>query len=147
MQQFFEFFIKHWDLFLLLAVIVGMLIWQSFAARLRGYQESDPQLAVQLINHQEAMVLDVREDGEYREGHIIDSLHIPLGQLNGKLESLAPYKSKPVIVGCRSGARSAHACGMLRKQGFEQVYNLRGGVMAWQNAGLPLEKDGKRKKK
>lgn len=75
-----------------------------------------------------------------RGGHIINSVHIPLGTLNNRLNELEKYKSRPIIVGCRSGQRSAAACTTLKKQGFETVYNLSGGVMGWQNANLPLTK-------
>lgn len=147
MQQFGEFFLNHWDLFLALFVILGMLVYTSFNARLRGYQDVPPLEAVQLINHEDAVVVDVREDSEYSAGHVQDSIHIPLGKLNERMAELDAYKSRAVVVGCRSGHRSARACTMLRKQGFEKVYNLRGGILAWESASLPVSKGGKRKKK
>ena len=148
MHQFGEFFFNHWDLFAALAIILAMLVFQTFGARLRGYKEIDPQGAVHLINQQDALLVDVREDREYRDGFIVGSQHIPLGKFGSRTDELEPYRDKPVIVGCRSGSRSATACAMLRKKGFGDVYNLRGGIMAWQSAGLPLSKEGgKRKKK
>lgn len=147
MQQFGEFFINHWDLFLALFVTLAMLVYTSFSARLRGYQEVQPLEAVQLMNHQEAVMVDVREDSEYTTGHVQDSIHIPLGKLRERVGELEAYKGRPVVVGCRSGHRSASACAMLRKQGFEKVYNLRGGILAWENASLPVSRGGKRKKK
>jgi len=146
MQQFGEFFLKHWDLFLALFGILGMLVFHSFGARLRGYQEAQPSDAVMLINHEDAVVVDVREESEFKQGHIQDSIHIPLGSFVKRVAELEQHKGKPVIVGCRSGARSARACSVLRKQGFERVYNLRGGIMAWESASLPINKGGKRKK-
>ncbi|WP_127474627.1 rhodanese-like domain-containing protein [Sulfurivermis fontis] len=147
MQQFGQFFFNHWDLFLALFVTLAMLVYTSFSARLRGYQEVQPLEAVQLMNHQEAVMLDVREDSEYAAGHVQDSIHIPLGKLRERLGELEAYKGRAVVVGCRSGHRSASACAMLRKQGFERVYNLRGGILAWENASLPVSRGGKRKKK
>lgn len=147
MQRFGEFFLNHWDLFLALAIILALLVWQTLRARLRGFKEIDPGEAVQVINRDEAVVLDVREESEYKEGHIANSLHIPLGSLSSRLSELDKFREKPILVGCRSGNRSAHACGMLTKQGFAAVYNLRGGVVAWQNAGLPVTKGGKAKKR
>ncbi|GAB4298639.1 MAG: rhodanese-like domain-containing protein [Thiohalomonadaceae bacterium] len=147
MQQFGEFFLNHWDLFLALFVTLAMLVYTSFSARLRGYQEVQPLEAVQLMNHQEAVMVDVREDSEYAAGHVQDSIHIPLGKLRERLGELETYKGRAVVVACRSGHRSATACAMLRKQGFEQVYNLRGGILAWENANLPVSRGGKRKKK
>lgn len=147
MSQFIEFATNHWDLFLALVIILGMMLFQMFGSRLRGYTELDPFEAVKLINHDDALVIDVREEKEYNEGHVTDSRHIPLSKLKGKIEELESYKGKPILALCRSGSRSGVACGMLRKEQFEQVYNLKGGVMAWQNAGLPLSRDDNKEKK
>lgn len=149
MEKFVTFAVKHWDLFAALFIILAMLFGGGFLRRLRGYQEADAGSAVQLINHDNALLLDVREDAEYREGHILNARHIPLGSLRKRLAELDGYKDKPVIVCCRSGQRSASACGLLRKEGYQNVTNLKGGVMAWQSAGLPLVKgnEGKKKKR
>ncbi len=147
MSQFIEFAIKHWDLFLALAIIIFMMFSGGLTSRLRGFTEISAAEAVQLINHQGAAMLDVREDKEFQDGHILDAIHIPLGKLAGRLGELEALKTQPLIISCRSGHRSATACGQLRKEGFESVYNLKGGVMAWHSAGLPLQKPGKKKKR
>jgi rhodanese-related sulfurtransferase len=147
MQRFIEFFFKHWDLFLVAAFLTGMLVWQLVRARVSGFKDIDPSDAVGLMNHEGAVVVDVREDSEYKDGHVLGSIHIPLGSLKTRLGELEPYKGKPVIVNCRSGHRSASGCGLLAKNGFERLYNLRGGIGAWQGAGLPTTKSGKSKKK
>lgn len=150
MAQYLEFATNHWDLFLALAIILAMLMGGALTSRLRGYAQLEPSDAVRIFNHEDALMLDVREEKEYEEGHILDSLHIPLGKLGERLDELAKLREKPIIVSCRSGHRSATACARLRKEGFETVYNLKGGVLAWQNAGLPLQKKkrakGKKKK-
>lgn len=149
MHQFFEFAMRHWDLFLALFMILAMMFGGGFMRRLRGYQEVEAASAVQLINHDSALLLDVREESEFREGHILNARHIPLGTLQKRLGELEGFKEKPVLVYCRSGHRSASACGALRKNGFQNVTNLKGGIMAWQNAGLPLNRgsDAKKRKK
>lgn len=147
MSQYIEFAIRHWDLFVALAIILFMMFSGGLTSRLRGFTEIGPAEAVQLINHDGAALLDVREDKEFQEGHILDAIHIPLGKLSGRLGELEELKTKPLVIGCRSGHRSATACAQLRKNGFETVYNLKGGVMAWQSAGLPLQKPGKKKKR
>jgi rhodanese-related sulfurtransferase len=147
MQQFFEFFLNHWPLFVALLAIAVTLAYNIFGNRLHGYQNVEPLSAVQLMNHEDAVVVDVREDREFKEGHIADAIHIPLGALGSRVGELEKYRDRPVIVGCRSGARSARASGMLSKQGFEKVYNLQGGIMAWQQANLPVVTPGKRKGK
>jgi len=93
-----------------------------------------------MINRQDAVMVDVREDAEYAKGHVMDARHIPLSQLSARVGELQKFKSKPLIAYCESGTRSGQAVSVLRKQGFEQVFNLTGGFAAWQQAGLPVEK-------
>ena len=121
-------------------VIAALLINNLIGPRLKGYKVAKPSEAIAMINHEEAVVVDVRESNEFSNGHIINSIHMPLGTFKDKTKDLEKYKDKPIIVSCRSGSRSAAACGMLKKAGFENVYNLSGGVMAWQSANLPLVK-------
>lgn len=147
MQQFGEFVVNHWDLFLALLIILALLIGGPLSRRLRGFEDVEPQAAVGLMNHQDAVFLDVREDNEYREGHAPEAMHVPLSVLGQQLDRLANLKEKPIIVGCRSGHRSSRAAGILRKNGFDRVYNLRGGMMAWENAGLPVTRGKENKKK
>lgn len=124
-----------------IALLSGaMLFWSIFGNRIRGIKEVDCSAALQLINHKNALVLDVREDSEYQLGHILNSTLIPLGKLNERMGELEKYKELPIVVVCRSGNRSGTACTLLGKRGFTQAYNLAGGVTAWQKAGLPLEK-------
>lgn len=119
-------------------VVAVMIIYSFVGSRLRGFASVNPAMATQLINREDALILDVREDNEYRDGHIINSLHIPVGYLKDRLKELEKHKDKPIIVGCRSGQRSSQACTILKKQGFANVYNLSGGIMAWKNDNLPL---------
>jgi rhodanese-related sulfurtransferase len=137
-EQYLTFASHNLMLFAALAVILAMLFFNLFGHRLRGYQVVGPADAVNLINHKDAVVLDVREINEFQEGHIVNAIHIPQSALSKRINELEKHKSKPIIIGCRSGHRSGQACAMLRKQGFEQVYNLQGGVMAWRSANLPL---------
>jgi len=118
----------------------AMLFWSIFGNRIRGIKEVDCPAALQLINHKNALVLDVREEGEYKLGNILNSKLIPLGKLNERIGELEKYKEQHIVVVCRTGNRSAAACAALGKHGFAQPYNLAGGVVAWQKANLPLEK-------
>lgn len=118
----------------------GMLVWPLIGRRISGVKEVETLEATQLINHRDAVILDVREDKEFATGHLPNAKHIPLGQLAARLKDVEKFKNKPIVVNCRSGARSATACGILRKNGFEEVYNLKGGINAWQQANMPVEK-------
>jgi rhodanese-related sulfurtransferase len=107
---------------------------------LSGVKQVGPLEAVLLLNHDDALVLDVREKSEWADGHISRAKHIPLSQLKGKLTELEKFKGKPIVAVCRSGNRSGSACGILKKAGFENLHNLSGGMIAWEQAGLPREK-------
>jgi len=125
----------------LLAAFSGiMLMLPIIRGKLSGALSADTTQAVQLINHQDALILDVREANEFAAGHIANARHIPLGQLATGLKPLEKHKDKTIVVNCQSGTRSAMACGVLRKNGFTQVYNLKGGIKAWEQAGLPTVK-------
>jgi len=117
-----------------------MLLWSFVGNRLRGVKEVNCTGALQMINHKDAVVLDVREQSEYQSGHLLNSKQIPLLKLRERIGEMERYRDRPIVVVCRSGQRSATACAMLGREGFAQVYNLAGGVMAWQKANLPLEK-------
>ena len=124
-----------------IALLSGaMLFWSMFGNRIRGIKQVDCSAALQLLNHKNALLLDVREEGEYKAGHILNSTLIPLNKLNERIGELEKYREQPIVVVCRSGNRSGTACAALGKRGFTQVYNLAGGVTAWQKANLPLEK-------
>ena len=125
----------------MIAVTSGlMLLWSIFGNRLRGVKEVDVVGALQLINHKNAIILDVREESEYKSGHLLNAKWIPLGKLVSRIGELERYRDLSIVVVCRSGQRSASACVALGKQGFAQAYNLSGGVMGWQKSNLPLEK-------
>ncbi len=147
MDRLLEFSLNHWDLVLALIIISMMAFGGGIMRRIRGFKEVTATDAVALMNRENAIYVDVREDNEYSEGHLLGSIHIPLGKLAGRITELDKYKGQPVIVGCRSGHRSASACARLRQAGFEQVYNLKGGILAWRNVNLPIEHGQAKRKK
>lgn len=140
MDQLITFTSNNTILVISIIIVSLMLIHSFLGEKLRGYNSVTPVQSTQMINRENAIVIDVREINEYSDGHIIDSVHIPLSNLNTRMTELDKHKSQKVIVACRSGHRSSNACAKLKKNGFEEVYNLSGGVMAWQNANLPLIK-------
>ncbi len=140
MDQLIIFTSNNTILVIAIIIVSLMLIHSLVGEKLRGYSSVSPAQSTQMINHDDALLLDVRESNEYTTGHIINSLHIPLSSLKTRMAELEKHKSNKVIVACRSGHRSSQACANLKKEGFEQVFNLRGGVMAWESANLPLVK-------
>ncbi len=140
MDQLITFTSNHTILVIAIIIVSFMLLNSIFGEKLRGYTSITPVESTKMINHDDALILDVREMNEYSQGHILNSVHIPLANLKTRMSEIEKHKDKKVIVACRSGHRSSHACANLKKNGFEQVFNLRGGVMAWGNANLPLIK-------
>jgi len=134
-----QFLQDNWMLVSLSVVSGGMLAWSFLGSRLSGIEEADTLKSTRLYND-DALILDVREDKEYAAGHIPKAKHIPLGQLNSRIKELDKHKNKPILVTCRSGQRSGRACGILKKAGFETVFNQSGGIIAWERANLPVEK-------
>ena len=86
------------------------------------------------------MVIDVRPDAEFRQGHIINAINVPESQIANQGEQLAKYKDRPVITVCRTGQLAGRAAGVLKKEGFENVNTLSGGLINWEGASLPLAK-------
>ncbi len=114
----------------------GMLVWPMVAGG--TVSNLSPAEATLLMNREDALVLDVRETGEWSTGHIAGARHITLAQLDKHLSELDKFKGKPIIVVCATGNRSSSACGQLKKHGFDKVYSLGGGVSSWREANLPL---------
>ena len=137
MNQYIDFINRNPMLFVLLAVIVSMIIWTEFRRFTRGFKEVSPVEAVQLINHEEAVLLDIREDAELSQGRIAGAKHIPLSVLKQRVEELNKFRAKPIITFCRSGNRSVEASNLLKKNQFEKVYHMKGGLIEWENANLP----------
>jgi len=133
--QIIEFIGNHWILFMMLGVILGLLTYNLIV----GDKGSvDPVAATAMINQRDATVIDVRPSADYAKGHIINSVNIPMNGLKKQTAALSKYKDRPIIVSCRSGSQSTAASQVLRKAGFPEVYNLKGGIMAWESANLPL---------
>ncbi len=129
------------NIYLVVVALVSgsMLVW-PILRRGGGGPRVNASDAVQLINKHDAVVVDVREQSEFTVAHILNARNVPLKELDARVKELARFKEKPVIVTCDNGNRSRGGAATLRKLGFKQVYNLAGGLGAWQQAGLPMEK-------
>ena len=135
-----EFILNHPFLFGALFMVLVMLFGPQLAQLMNGVKTVSAAQAIQIMNHEGGIVLDVCESKEYQQGHIRSAINIPLANLAARTAELEKHKGKPVIVSCQSGQRSLRAAGMLRKQGFETVYSLAGGMHAWQRDNLPVVK-------
>lgn len=134
-----KFIIDNW---LLLSVAItsgGLLLWPLLRGA-AGAGSLTPAGAVQLINREKAVVVDVSEPEEFAQGHLVSAKNVPVGQLEEKLPLAVKNKALPLILVCPTGARAKRAEGIAKKLGYEQAQALGGGLKAWKEATLPLEK-------
>lgn len=137
MQQLIEFTMNHLILIVSFIAVASYLLFTL----IQGDKGSiDPLGATEMINHQEGVVVDIRPAADYQKGHIINAINIPSNNFSKQINTLNKHKEQPVIVACRSGSQSQPISQLLRKSGFDKAYSLRGGLLAWQSANLPLTK-------
>ena len=133
-----KFIFDNWMLIAIAVASGSLLLWPVMqGAAMAGL---DPAGAVQLINREKGVVIDVCEPAEFAAGHVGGSRNIPLGELENKLAGAVKNKALPLILVCQSGARSARAVAIAKKLGYEQAQSLGGGLASWRAANLPVEK-------
>jgi rhodanese-related sulfurtransferase len=133
-------FVQDNVLLILVAFASGAMLLWPLVRRTSGGPWVSATQATQLINREDALVVDVREPGEYAAGHILGAKNIPLERATAGAGEIAKKKSRPLIVYCETGDRSAKALAALKAQGFTRAFNLSGGINGWRQAGLPVEK-------
>lgn len=136
--MFFDFLAEQWPLATALVVCVLLLLFHESR---RGGRSLSPNQLVQLVNSQQAVVIDLREPAEFRKGHIVDALNIPYGKLDERWGELEALRDRPLVLVCKLGQHSSAAGKRLIAKGFNQVSRLGGGIIEWQNSQLPLVKD------
>lgn len=136
-NQLNEFITNHSLLFMALLAIIALLVGGELRHRLSKVIQVAPAEATRLLNHEDAIMVDMRTDKDFRDGHIVNAMHVPADNAGNALKK---YISRPLIIYCRNGQQSNQLAGKLIKQGFSAVYNLKGGILAWQQADLPLSK-------
>lgn len=123
-----------------IAVISGAMLLYPMLRSGAGGPRVDATEATRLINREDALVVDVREPAEFANGRILGARNIPLSQLEARAADLQKHKTRPIILSCETGKRSDTAVSVLKAKGFERAVNLTGGLVAWKQAGLPVEK-------
>ncbi len=137
MALFFEFLAQQWILVgALFTVLVMLFVHES---RKSGASLT-PQQAINLINAEGGLFLDLRDSGEYGKGHIVDSLNIPAAKLDARMAELEKFREKPIVLVCKMGQHSGSAGKKLTAQGYTSVYRMTGGMMEWGAMQLPLVK-------
>jgi rhodanese-related sulfurtransferase len=134
-----KFFIDNWFLFFTAIVSGGLLLWPMLTRGGGGAARVSPAQAVQLINREKAVLIDVSEPAEFGAGHPVGAKNVPIGSLETSGD-LPKNKALPVVVVCPTGTRALRAVATLKKLGFENSHVLAGGLAAWREANLPVEK-------
>ncbi len=134
MDQLSEFVVNHWILVTSFFAVLGLLI-SNLVSSVGGV---GPQAAVNLINHDGAVTIDIRTKSDFESGHIINSIHIPLGEIQQATDKLKKHKDKPLLVYCAAGNLSSQAVKELKGMGFDQTHALKGGLSAWRGENLPV---------
>ena len=140
LNQIPEFAVNHPFLVMAFVVLLGLVLANELKVATRRFASLTPAAAVQLMNNEDIVVLDVREASETAAGKITKAVQIPVGALKTRIGELEKHKNKTVLVYCKTGARSGVACKELSQAGFDKVYSLNGGLLSWQEANLPISK-------
>lgn len=130
-----EFLARHWQLasaFVVLAVLL------AYTESRRSGKSLAPSLVGSLVNRENAVLLDVRADSDFRAGHIAGSVNIPFAQFASRIGELEKYKGRPLVMVCNVGSSAGDAAKQLVKAGYEPVYCLSGGITAWRGENLPV---------
>ena len=134
-----KFLIDNWMLISVALASGGMLVWPMVASGMNAGALTASG-AVQLINREKAVVVDVGDTEEFAAGHVGGSRHVPFNELESKLPGVVKNKALPLILVCASGARASRGVAIAKKLGYEHAQALGGGLKAWKEANLPLEK-------
>lgn len=135
-----DFLTQNWMLILVALSSGVMLAMPALTRGGLGAAALTPSAAVQLINREKAVVVDVCEPAEYAAGHVAGAKSIPLSELEAKLPGAVKNKALPLILVCASGMRSGRAVAVAKKLGYDNAQSLGGGLKSWREANLPIER-------
>lgn len=138
MIQLVEFFQNHPGLFIALGVVVLLLVANEAHGAITGGKRLSAMQAVRLINDRDPVILDVRTPADYKRGHVLNAINVPITKFEENLGPAGKDKARPVLVYCALGGSSLTAVEKLKKSGFAEVYPMRGGINAWLTQNLPV---------
>ncbi len=138
LEQALEFIINHWILTSVWAVLLVLLIKTEGD---RGGAAISSSQVTQLINKENAKVVDIRAKDEFRAGHLPNSINIPAREFQKRITELNAFKDEPIILICKTGTTAGATGSQMAKAGFTKLHKLRGGIMDWKGNNLPLVKD------
>ena len=135
MDRLIEFVVNH---YLLVSALVVLVILLIVTESRRGGRTLSPQGAVGMINRDDAVVVDLRKEDEFRQGHIAGSINVPFDQLDNRLSELKAQGDRPLILVCENGSRAGPAGRHLNSQGLDSIWRISGGLSAWRGEKLPV---------
>jgi len=138
MDQLVEFVVTNWYLFLALAAVLAWIGATEGMRLATGIPQISQSEATRLYNRDDGLFVDIRSEAEFERGHLPEAMNVPQGNYDQRHKKLDRRKKKPVVVYCAQGTQSGRFAKKLQEEGFEQVYQLKGGFTAWQEAGLPV---------
>ena len=139
-SNYMDFVTNNLFLVTLLLILLTAIVITEAKKLTKKYKDLTPTEAVRMLNHESAVMLDVREAAELGGSGIRDAKHVSFSTLGDRFSELAKLKDKPVIAFCMNGFKSSKACSLLCRQGFTKVYSLKGGITAWKEANMPVVK-------
>lgn len=141
MQAYLEFVKAHPMLSVAWVGLLIAVVIMSVKIALSKVKTVDSQQLTMMLNNENAKVIDVRSKEDFKKGHIVSAINIPLADIKAnKVDAIEKFKSTPIILVCDSGVTSSQAANMLDKKGFENLSNLKGGMSDWTNANMPVQR-------
>ncbi len=137
MEDILEFITVNW---VLASVFVVLVIALYMYEAMKAGKSVGTQGLSDLVNRNDALILDIRDTNDFKKGHIIDAKNIPLRDVEGRLSEINSHQEKPIVVVCKLGQSAAGVTKLLKSKGFTQVYKLSGGMSEWSAANLPIVK-------
>jgi rhodanese-related sulfurtransferase len=141
MDKLPTFITHHWLLCVLFVVLLAaVILYEKNTQRQTSSANLSPEQAVNLMNRESAVVIDVRRKDAFVRGHIVGAINVPFAELGKDIKKLKKHKGKPIIIVCNQGTDSVKALKLIDDNEFKQVTLIKGGYTAWRDAKLPLEK-------
>lgn len=141
MDRIIEFIGNHPYMIALWLSLAVLLLWNLLADSVGGVKALTAAEATRLMNHEDALLLDLRGKADFDKGHILNARHLPSTELDERLQKLKADKDKPVVLCCGNGLESQRAGKKVQQAGFERVYLIKGGIGSWREANLPLTRE------
>ncbi len=139
MKELVVFITNHWVLVSLLGVLVlAFILNEIIGGHFRSRHTVLAEHAVQMMNHQNAVVFDIRTETEFSAGHIVGAEQFTTATLDKKMPHLEKYLQRPIIIGTTNGQDTTKMMALLREKGFSRIFILSGGMQNWKSTGMPM---------